>query len=69
MKKYGDMEHQKVLKVIDMSKKSVLEVSDSIYGYTAVLSNRPVKLRAIAKTFTSTYSVSKEDFMFCVHQN
>ena len=69
MNKYGDMEHQKVLKVIDMSKKSTLEVSDNIYGYTAALSNRPVKLKAISKTFTSTYSVNKEDFMFCVHQN
>ena len=70
MKRYGsDQEHRKVLKVIDMSEKEELEVCDNIYGYTLVFSNRPVKLQAIAKDFTSTYSIDREDIQYCINQN
>lgn len=57
------------MKIIDTKTKKHIEVSDNVYGYTAVFSNRPVKLEAISKDFTSTYSVSKNDFLFCVNQN
>lgn len=61
MNRYGsDQEHRKVLKVIDTALKPNLQVYDNIYGYTVVFSNRPVKLEAIAKDFTSTYSVDKD---------
>ena len=70
MKRYGhDQEHRKVLKVIDMSEKNQAEVCDNVYGYTLVFSNRPAKLEALAKDFTSTYSINKEDFICCVNQN
>lgn len=45
MNRYGsDQEHRKVLKIIDTKKKSHLPVTDNVYGYTKVFSNRPVKL-------------------------
>ena len=65
----SNQEHLKVMKVINTKTKSHVEVSDNIFGYTAVFSNRPVRLVAVAKDFTSTYSVSKSDILFCVHQN
>ncbi|MCB0369253.1 MAG: hypothetical protein KDD45_07290 [Bdellovibrionales bacterium] len=70
MNRFGSgYEHGKLLKVINMSKKAEETVSDNIYGYTGVFSNRPAKLEAIAKDFTSTYSVDKDDILFCIHQN
>lgn len=42
------------------------EVSDNIYGYTAVISTRPVHLYAIAKEYTSAYYIDKKNFMECV---
>ena len=39
----------------DLSK----EVSDNSYGYTAILSRRPVKLEAVAKDHTSVYFIEK----------
>jgi hypothetical protein len=41
-------------------------VCNNIYGYTSTFSNRPVKLWAIAKEFTSTYSLSREAFLECI---
>jgi len=32
-----------------------MEVSDNCYGYTSVISHRPVKIYAHAKTFTQAY--------------
>ena len=61
-----DEEHRKVLRTIDTSKRHPHEVTDNIYGYTSVFSNRPVTLEAIAKSFTSTYSVSQEDLFLCI---
>jgi len=70
MNRYGsDQEHRKVLKIIDSHKSEHLTVTDNIYGYTAVFSNRPVKLEAVSKDFTSTYSVTKEEFEFAIRQN
>lgn len=70
MNRYGsDQEHRKVLKIIDTKNKEHLPVTDNVYGYTAVFSNRPVKLEAVAKVFTSTYSVNKEDIEFAIKQN
>lgn len=70
MNRYGsNQEHKKVLRVIDTSKSSHLEVTDNIYGYTTIFSNRPVRLEAMAKDFTSTYSVNRDDILFCVNQN
>ena len=67
--RYGsDQEHRKIVKVIDLSKNTV-EVSDNIYGYTAVFSNRPARLEAIAKDFTPTYSINREDFLSCIVPN
>lgn len=65
----SDQEHHKVLRKIKMGDRLKIEVSDNLYGYTAVLSNRPVKLEATAKDFTSTFSVSKEDILFCIAQS
>ena len=50
-----------VLKAIksDLSK----EVSDNVYGYTAVVSRRPVRLYAIAKEYTSGYYMDKQKFI------
>ena len=45
------------------------DVSDNVYGYSALLSNRPVRLVAVAKEFTSTYSVDKESFTECAKAN
>lgn len=68
MNKYGtNQEYRKLLKVIDTRK--LQEVSNNIYGYTTAFSNRPVNLEAIANDFTSTYSVSKEEFLECIYQN
>jgi predicted transcriptional regulator len=45
MNRYGsDQEHRRVLKIIDTSNKEHIPVTDNVYGYTAVFSNRPVKL-------------------------
>ena len=56
-----------MLKTIDMSPDKLnAEVSNNIYGYTAAFSNRKVKLEATAVDFTSTFSVSKEDILYCI---
>ena len=62
MNRFGGSEHRKLLKIIDTSKART-EVLDNIYNYTTVFSNRSVKLDAIAKEFTSTYSVTKDQFL------
>lgn len=68
MNRYGaNQQYRKLLKVIDTA--DYIEVSDNIYGYTTVFSNRIVKLEGIAKEFTSTYSVNKEEFIECIRQN
>ena len=70
MNRYAsDQEQSKVLRKIKMGDRLKIEVSDNLYGYTAVFSNRPVKLEATAKDFTSTFSVSKEDILFCIAQS
>ncbi len=57
MNRYGsNQEYRKLLKVINTAAHA--EVSDNIYGYTTAFSNRTVRLDAIAKEFTSTYSVN-----------
>jgi hypothetical protein len=35
------------------------EVSDNCYGYTAVISDRPLKMYALAREFTSAYYLTK----------
>ena len=35
------------------------EVSNNSYGYTAILSNKPVRLEAIAAEHTSAYYIDK----------
>lgn len=47
--------NKKVLKVIEVD--SSKDISDNIYGYTSVISNRHVRLEALAKDFTSTYFI------------
>lgn len=62
MNRYGNsQEYRKLLKVINTATHS--EVADNIYGYTTAFSNRPVRLEAVAKEFTSTYSVTREEFL------
>lgn len=59
MNRYGsNQEYRKLLRVINTATHA--EVSDNIYGYTSAFSNRPVRLHAIAKEFTSTYSVNSD---------
>jgi hypothetical protein len=36
------------------------EVTDNIYGYTSMMTERPVRLSAISKDFTSVYYLDKE---------
>lgn len=68
MNRYGsNQDHRRLLKVIDSARHA--DVADNIYGYTTVFSNRAVRLEAVAKEFTSTYSVTKEEFLDCVRQN
>lgn len=68
MNRYGsNKEYKKLLKVISTDHHT--EVADNIYGYTTAFSNRPVRLEAIAKEFTSTYSVNSEEFLECMRQN
>jgi hypothetical protein len=68
MNRYNsNQEHRKLLKVVNT--KTHDDVSDNIYGYTTVFSNRPVRLEAIAKEFTSTYSVNNCEFLECIRQN
>lgn len=45
------------------------EVSKNVYGYTSVISNRPMRLVAISKNFTTVYSIDKEKFLGCVSDN
>ena len=47
----------KTINVIDKDK-----VCQNIYGYTAVLSNRPCALDATASQFTSALFINKKDF-------
>lgn len=39
------------------------EVSDNVYGYTAVISTRPVNLYAISKEYSSAYYIDKHKFL------
>lgn len=50
---------------IDESK----EISDNVYGYTAMISNKPCYLEAVASDFTASLFISKEDFEVCVNKN
>ena len=52
-----------LLKTIESNKEK--QIYDNCYGYTAVISERPVNLYAIAKDFTSAYYVEKADFLDC----
>jgi hypothetical protein len=63
----GAQERRKLLKVIATAGRA--EVSDNVYGYTAAFSNRAVRLEAVAAEFTSTYSVSREEFVAAVRQS
>jgi hypothetical protein len=66
LNRFGSNQNQKkLLKTITITPLS--EVTDNIYGYTSAISNRPVYLHAVAKDFTATYSISKEDFLECVN--
>ena len=58
--------NNKILKTIesDLGK----EVSNNAYGFTAVVSRRPVQLYAVAKRHTSGYYVEKEKFLECIHE-
>lgn len=39
------------------------EVSDNCFGYSAVISNKPNKMYAIAREFTAAYYLSKDKFL------
>jgi signal-transduction protein with cAMP-binding, CBS, and nucleotidyltransferase domain len=58
---------KKLLKTIEP--KSNTGISDNVYGYTTVISNKPLKFNAISKDFTCVYSIDKNNFMDCVHEN
>ena len=62
-----DGSHKKNMKIININQGS--EVSNNVYGYTSVFSNRPVRLEASAREFTSTYSIGKQSFVNCVGKN
>lgn len=47
----------KTITVVDKEK-----VCENIYGYTAVISNRPCALDATASQFTSLVYINKKDF-------
>ena len=55
----------KILKTIENNLGQ--EVSNNVYGYTAVISRRPVQLYAVAKRHTSGYYIEKEKFLECIH--
>jgi hypothetical protein len=57
-------EIKKLLKTIESP--NSIEVSNNLYGLTAIISNRPVGLSAVAKDFTSTYFIGKKQFLECV---
>ena len=43
------------------------EISDNIYGYTAVISNMPCALDATASQFTSSFYINRKDFEKCIN--
>jgi signal-transduction protein with cAMP-binding, CBS, and nucleotidyltransferase domain len=45
------------------------EVADNCYGYSSVISDKPNRMYAIARTFTSAYYLTKEMFMESISQN
>jgi hypothetical protein len=45
------------------------QISDNSYGYTAVISNKPCALDAVAPQFTTALYISKKDFEQCVLNN
>lgn len=53
---------KKLLKTIEPK----ASVSDNVYGYTSVFTNRHVKLNAISKEFTSIFYIEKNSFLECV---
>jgi hypothetical protein len=57
-------EYRRLLKTIKVDGSSI---SDNIYGYTAVISERPCALNAQTSEFTSCYYIEREDFLRCVH--
>ena len=44
------------------------EVSNNSYGYTAVISSKPVRLEAVATEHTSAYYIDKEKLKECLHE-
>jgi flavorubredoxin len=56
---------KKLLKTIE--KKPGVDIFDNIYGYSAVIASKPVKLEAVSKDFTCVYSIDRNSFMECVH--
>lgn len=61
---FGYRRHfKKLLKTIQPTK----PISDNVYGYTAVISGRAIKLEALSKDFTTVYSIDKPGFLECVY--
>jgi signal-transduction protein with cAMP-binding, CBS, and nucleotidyltransferase domain len=58
---------KKLLKVIEP--KSSVEVSDNIYGYSSVISNRSIRINAVAKDFSCVYIIEKAAFIECVSES
>lgn len=63
-KKGKKRRNQRILKTITTSLDK--EVSDNAYGYTAVISRRPVHLYAIASEYTSAYYIERKRFLECI---
>lgn len=65
---FGFKRHfKKLLKTIEP--KDAVDISDNIYGYSAVIAGKPVKLEAVSKDFTCAYSIDRASFLECVHEN
>lgn len=57
---------KKLKEIVNVDKK---EVSDSIFGYSSIISGKPTNLRAITKDFTVIYNLEKSELLEVVNDD
>lgn len=59
---------QKILKTIIVNKTDEV-VLHNVFGYTSIISQRPIRLKATCKETSICYTLSKSDFYECLMES